>query len=177
MKTALFPKKVINITTKEQKTPKEHKAVTRQGKQAFFASQSDFVGCQPALAFGRMQRAAGRAGLRPAPTSGRSNCPRIQHPEGVAEPQDVGMLHGVSERKALRFSGCTSVHPYKYDVFLCSATSPGPKHLGLRRRGRLHSIHKWGGRFAIANRPPAYLGKGSVYFTVTFVAVVPWRRM
>ena len=25
------------------------------------------------------------------------------------------MLHGASERKALKFSGCTSVHPYKYD--------------------------------------------------------------
>ena len=37
---------------------------------------------------------------------------------GVAEPQDVGMLHGASEHKALRVSGCTSVHPYKYDEFI-----------------------------------------------------------
>ena len=44
--------------------------------------------------------------------------------QGVAEPQDVGMLHGASDNKALIVSGCTSVHPYKYDDSLSSATSP-----------------------------------------------------
>ncbi len=50
---------------------------------------------------------------------------RYGQQEGVAEPQDVGMLHGASDNKALIVSGCTSVHPYKYDVFLCFATPSG----------------------------------------------------
>jgi len=65
----------------------------------------------------------------------------MQGEHGVAEPQGVGMFHGASDNKALIVSGCTSVHPYKYDVFLCSATFP-PKtacaqHSALRRAGFL----------------------------------------
>ena len=87
------------------------------------------------------------------------------------------MLHGASERKALRFSGCTSVHPYKYDVFFMFCNIPRSEASWLVKAGTPSLHSQMGGRFAIANRPPAYLGKGSVYFTVTFVAVVPWRRM
>ena len=34
------------------------------------------------------------------------------------------MLHGASGRKALRLSGCTSVHPYKYDDIFKFCNTP-----------------------------------------------------
>ena len=53
----------------------------------------------------------------------------MQGEQGVAEPQGVGMLHGASDNKALIVSGCTSVHPYKYDVFY---VLHHPRHKMLR---------------------------------------------
>ena len=46
------------------------------------------------------------------------------------------MLHGASERKALRFSGCTSVHPYKYDDIFKFCNTPELKEFsGLAGSG------------------------------------------
>ena len=60
----------------------------------------------------------------------------VIHIEGVAEPLDVGMLHGASERKALRLSGCTSVHPYKYDDIFKFCNTPELKEFsGLAGSG------------------------------------------